>query len=72
MSQQYAQNISVATLVIKVVIFKELTKEERVRRVKYQADFGLCSLRELLKESELENSMISSLWWTFEVFTGER
>lgn len=62
MSQQYAQNIVVVTLVINA-IFKELTKG--VRRVTYQAGFGLCSLRELLEEFEHENSMIPSFWWTF-------
>lgn len=62
MSQQYAQNIVVVTLVINA-IFKEFTKG--IRRVTYQAGFGHCSLRELLEEFEHENSMMPSLWWTF-------
>lgn len=62
MSQQYAQNIVVGTLIINA-IFKELTKG--IRRLTYRAGLGRCSLRELLEEFEHENSVILSRWWTF-------
>lgn len=60
----------VVTLVINVVIFKQLTKDAYVRGVNYQADFGLCSGRELLKE--LESSIVYSRWWTLGVYTEVR
>lgn len=70
MSQQYAQNIvAVIIIIINVAIFKDLAKRECIKRFKYQAVFGLCSLMELLKELEHENDMFLPLWWVSGVHT---